>query len=140
MFWPLGSILFIIAFLVSIVCFVLLFKNKSKFKFPQIFFIVYFVFFIALSYTNSHRIYYFFHLNEMLNSETNKTNYYAWDNYSWFLYIANKHDEALEANHKAQMAVEEYQKRPHTKKDFFYWELIKQHEQQIRDRNWTTYD
>ena len=131
-------LLFIIALVVALTCFILHFKNK---KLPQIFFIVYFVFFIALSYTPSHRIYYFCHLNTVLNEWTRNWNYWAWDNYSWFLYISDEYDEALEANQMAQRAAEERlkdtQDKTITREAVHYLELIKQHEQQIRDRNWT---
>jgi len=132
-----SPLLFLIVLFVTLTCFVLLFKNKSQFKFSQIFLIVYFAFFWVLSYIHSDRIYYFFNLNTVLNSEARETNYNSWDRYSWFLYIANKQDEALEANHKAQKAVEEYLKITSDSNAVYDLGLIKQHEQQIRDKSWT---
>jgi len=70
----------------------------------------------------------------VLNSETRNTNYRAWDEYSWFLYISGKQDEAIEANQKAQKAAEERQNGRAVQ----YLKEIKQHEQQIRNKNWTT--
>ena len=133
------SLLFLIGLFATLICFFLLFKNKSQFKFPQIFLVIYFVFFFVLSFTHSDRIFYFFNLNTVLNSETRKTNYNSWDKYSWFLYIANKQDEALEANHKAQKAVEEYLKITSDRNAVYDLDLIKQHEQQIQNKDWTTY-
>jgi hypothetical protein len=74
----------------------------------------------------------------VLNSEARDTDYNSWDRYSWFLYIVNKQDEALEANHKAQKAMEEYLKTTHDENAVYELELIKQHEQQIKEKNWTT--
>jgi len=129
-------LLFIIVLLVTLICFILHLTNN---RLPQIFLIIYFVFFFVLSYTHSDRIYYFFKLNPVLNGEMRNTDYYSWDKYSWFLYIVDKQDEAIEANRKAQKAVEEHLKIIQNEEAVRYLTLIKQHEQQIRDKNWTTY-
>jgi len=100
---------------------------------------MYFIFFFILSFTHSDRIYYFIKLNTVLNAESRTTNYYSWDKYSWFLYIADKQNEAIEANQNAQKAAEEYLKIIQDEKAVQYLTLIKQHGQQIQDRNWTTY-
>jgi len=133
------SLFFIIVLLLTISCFVLMFSSKTQFKFPQIFLVVYFVFFIALSFTHSDRIYYFFNLNTVLNGESRNTNYQSWDKYSWFLYIADKQDEAIEANQNAQKAAEEYLKMIPDEEAVQYLTLIKQHGQQIQDKNWTSW-
>jgi hypothetical protein len=144
-YWPvrpmiLGySAFFIIVLLVTISCFVLHITNKTPFKFPQIFLVVYFAFFFVLSFTHSDRIYYFFNLNTVLNGESRNTNYKYWDKYSWFLYIADKQDEAIEANQKAQKAVEEYLKIIQDEEAVQYSTVIKQHGQQIQDKNWTSW-
>lgn len=59
------------------------------------------IFAIIFSFIPSHSICYFFDLNEVINNEYNKTNYYSWDKYSWFLYIRGEKERALEANQKA---------------------------------------
>jgi hypothetical protein len=133
------SLFFIIVLLLTISCFVLLFSSKTQFKFPQIFLVVYFVFFFVLSFTHSDRIYYFFNLNTALNGESINTNYQSWDKYSWFLYIADKQDEAIEANQNAQKAVEEYLKIIPDEEAVQYSTVIKQHGQQIQDKNWTSW-
>jgi hypothetical protein len=97
------------------------------------------VFFFIISFTHSDRIYYFFNLNTVLNGETRNTNYYSWDKYSWFLYIADKKNEALEANQNAQKAVEEYLKIIPDEEAVQYLTVIKQHGQQIQDKNWTSW-
>ncbi len=144
-YWSFGpmilgySLLFIIVLLLTITCFILHITNQTKFKLPQIFLIMYFIFFFILSFTHSDRIYYFIKLNTVLNAESRTTNYYSWDKYSWFLYIADKQNEAIEANQNAQKAAEEYLKIIQDEKAVQYLTLIKQHGQQIQDRNWTTY-
>lgn len=144
-YWPVGpmilgySLFFIIVSLVTISCFVLHIRNKIPIKFPQIFLAIYFGFFFWLSFTHSDRIYYFFNLNTVLNSESRNTNYYSWDKYSWFLYIADKHDEAIEANQNAQKAAEEYLKNIPDEEAAQYLKLIKQHGQQIKENNWTSW-
>lgn len=136
-YWSGFSLLFLIVLFVTLFCFFLLFKNKSQFKFPQIFLVIYFWFFFALSFTRSHQIYYFFNLNTVLNAEARKTNYRVWNGYSWSLYLADKHNEALEANHKAQEAVKE--QCGTTDLAFHNLELLKLNEQQILNKNWTTF-
>ena len=138
-YWAGGVLLSLIGFFVTLFYFFLLCKNESQLKFPQIFLVIYFVFFFVLSFTHSDRIYYFFNFYPMLNSKTRETDYNSLDKYSWFLYIANKQDEALEANHKAQKVIEEYLKITSDKNAAYDLELIKQHEQQIQDKSWTTY-
>jgi len=144
-FWSCGpmifgySLFFIIVILVTITCFILHFTNHTKFKLPQIFLIGYFMFFFTLSFIHSDRIYYFINLNSVLNAESRTTNYYSWDKYSWFLYIADKQDEAIEANQNAQKAAEEYLKITQDQEAIQYLTLIKQHGQQIQNKNWTTY-
>lgn len=59
------------------------------------------VFGLLLHFTPSYKICYFFDLNQVINKEHNKTNYYSWDKYSWFLYIRGEEEAALEANQKA---------------------------------------
>ena len=109
-YWSVGPLFSLIVLLLTISCFVLLFKRKIQLKLPQLFLVGYFVFSFVLSFTHSDKIYYFFNLNTILNGESRNTNYHSWDKYSWFLYLADKQEEAIEANQKAQKAAEEYLK------------------------------
>lgn len=131
------SSLFLIALIVAITYFVLHLKNKIQFKLPQIFLFLYFTFFYILSFTHSHSIYYFFHLNPVLYGEHRKTNYHIWDRYSWFLYIANKKEEALKANDEAEKALfEEAKEFPEVMRDL---DMIKEHRALMENNNLTTY-
>ncbi len=55
----------------------------------------------VFSFIPAHVQCYFFDLNKVINKENNKTNFYAWDKYSWFLYIKGEKERALQANQKA---------------------------------------
>lgn len=131
------SLLFIIVLLLTISSFILLLTSKIKIKLPQIFLVVYFIFFFVLSFTHSYRIYYFFNLNPVLNGESRNTNYHSWDKYSWFLYLADRQDEAIEANQNAQKAAEDYLRSIPDEETVQYLTVIKQHGQKIQDKNWT---
>ncbi|MFA0963674.1 hypothetical protein AB9P05_17850 [Roseivirga sp. BDSF3-8] len=60
------------------------------------------------------------------------TDYITWDKYAWFLYLNGEYDEALNAAVQAGQIVSETN-------DIRWAELIREHEQRIRDRNWTSY-
>lgn len=66
------------------------------------------------------------------------TDYFALDKYSWFLYNADKHSEAIEINKQAQIAVEKSLKNPQGD-EAEYSVLIKKHESEILNKNWKTY-
>lgn len=134
-----SPLLFIVALLVAIIYFGMLFSRKLPIKLPQLFLGVYFVFFFVLSFVHSYSIYYFFNLEEPLNIKSRNIDYRSWDNYSWFLYIADKQEEALEANKMAKNAAEEYLKVEQDEKAVQYLDLIEKHHQQIQDDNWTSW-
>lgn len=142
-FWPVGPIIlgcssiFIIGLLVTIACFVLHTTRKIPFRFAQLFLAAYFVFFFVLSFTPAHKIYYFVNLSSVINGDTRNIRYKAWDKYSWFLYIADEQDQAIEANLNAQKAAEKILSRYRDEEALQYLTLIKQHGQQIQDHNWT---
>lgn len=83
----------------------------------------------------SHYTYYLFGIkyNYHLN-----TDYFTLDKYSWFLYNADKHEEAAEVNKQAQRALEESLKNPHGD-EAEYSVLIKEHEALISNGTWEKY-
>jgi len=133
------SMLFILAFLLAVSSFVLLFRSKTTFTFIQLFFAGYFVLFFVLSFTRSYKLYYFFNLNTILNAESRKSNFKVWDKYSWFLYLAERKEEAMDANRKAQAALDEFWKESSDDDAEQYFILIEQHRRKIRDGNWTSF-
>ena len=133
-------IVFIIPFLVTLTCFILHLTSKTKFKLTFYLLTIYFAFSLFLSFTHSDRIYYFFNLNTVLNSESRNTDFAGWDKYSWFLYLADKKVEAAEANQKAEKANSEYLKLfPDNQDAIQYSTQINIHRQKILEQNWTTY-
>jgi len=106
LFWAVAKPIFPITFVLVIISLIVhLIKNESL-KLPQIVLAVYFIFFLVFSYVPSYKVCYALKLNTVLNKEERKTDYRAWDNYSWFLNLRNKKSEALDANKKAQEAAE----------------------------------
>ena len=142
-FWPTGPFILGISlfswfvFSVTFTYFILFLSEKNKFRLPQLILVAYFLFYINLGYTHSHSIYNVLYFNSVINSESIKTNYRAWVKYSWFLYISDKQNEALEANQKAQDIINQNK--------YFDDDLandlwrIQQHEEKIRNQNWMSY-
>lgn len=145
LFWPGGPyflgapLLFLVPFLITVVYVTIHIIEKTKFRLPQILLSIYFLFSLKLAETHSHRIYYFFNLNKVLNEESRNYNYQSWDKYSWFLYISKKQDEALQANEYAQKALKNHFKKSlgiQKAKDSM---LIWKHREQIENKIWNTY-
>jgi hypothetical protein len=65
--------------------------------------------------------------NQEINSD-----YLSYDKYSWFLYQDEHYEEALIASKKAKIIVEKTG-------DIMWVDLIAQHEEQIKNRNWNKY-
>lgn len=130
------SLLFIIAFYVSITYFILHFIKSKQIKTPQILFIAYFIFSVWFSFIHSDRVYYVINLNTITQTENRNENFWNWDTYSWFLYLANKQDEAIQANLKAQQIIEEKIKKTNDEELLLQLNYIKKHNQYIRERSW----
>jgi hypothetical protein len=140
MYWPFAQILFTLCVCATFVYIILLGINKSTIRFPQMILFTYIFSLSILAYMHSYRIYYFFSLNTLLNKEHNTINYKGWDKYSWFLYLADKKEEALEANQNAQNAIIESQKINAEDPDAAQFSpYIIQHEYDIKQENWTNY-
>lgn len=131
-------LLFILVFLLTLISLIII-RSYKLFKIPEALLCVYFVFFIILSFTHSHKIFYILNLNNLIHSESRKIDYYSWDRYSWFLYVSCKYEEAIDANENAKKAVkiciEKYNEELAKKNS----ELINQHEKNIINQNWTSY-
>lgn len=144
-YWPLGidiagyKIMTLIPILSTIICLILHTTKEVQIKIPQIVLFICFTFSLILSYTPSYKIYYIVNLNTLLNEDTRKTNYFAWDKYSWFLYISNKPDEAKIANQKAQQALDEYLLSNNDTEAIQYSERIRQHKVYINSKNWVEF-
>jgi len=138
-FWSFYVPIFLFAFLLSLGTIVLLFRRNVTFGFPQFFLIALFIFFNVLSYTPAYRIYYFLHLNPVLNSESRNYDYAGWDKYSWFLYLQAEKEAALEANANAEKAWSLNKEQPSFADDKLTLKRILQHRKQIQELSWGQY-
>lgn len=145
-YWSIGPIilgfpiLFIVSIILSITYFILLINYKIKIGIKQILLIGYILFSFELAYIHSDQIHYFFRLNTILNNDSRNYDYAAWDKYSWFLYIRNKQEEAIQANEKAQQAINLCLKQnKNDQRAIQYIIKIEQHKKQIKNKNWTSY-
>jgi len=132
-------ICFIIPVIFSIAYLYLYVINKVKFKVSQLILTLVISFSVIISNVHSDRIYYFFNLNSTLNCKSRTLDYKSWDKYSWFLFIAKKQDEAIQANSIAQTANSKCLKVPHyfnVNRDSV---LIKIHAKNILNKNWLDY-
>lgn len=145
-YWPMGPIFmgyylsFVVVALVTITSFILISVRRIPFRLSQRFLVVYFAFVVILSFTSSHRIYYFFYLNKLLNTESRNHDFRSWDKYSWFLYIAGNQEEALQANKNAESAIQACLNTSDCEGAIPYSNVVKQHRKLIQGRNWTDYE
>jgi hypothetical protein len=138
-FWGVATIIFIVAVMLSIVCILQHISEKLPFKNPQIKLSIYVLLITILSFVHSYSIYYFFNTSALHGKLESAVSYRIYDKYSWFLYIANKHDEALTANHYAQEAVSKQLTNYRDSETLKFSKLIPQHKQLIKDKAWTSY-
>lgn len=132
--------IFLIPLLLTFIYFIYRSINQVKFKLGHLILTLFFIFNIFIAFTPSHKIFYIVNLNKLLNSEYREFEYYGWDKYSWFLYIAGEKDKALDANKKAQDACELLLKDAFPNKQTeLYYDKIKLHETQIIAETWTDY-
>lgn len=103
-YWNHAQTVFLIALALTItasMCHVIL-TNKPKNSAMPFYGVV--VLGLLLSSTRAHQVHGFMALNPVLYSKGRTIDYYGWDKQTWFLYLAGKYDEALEANEKALQA------------------------------------
>jgi hypothetical protein len=145
-FWPMGpsilglKLMFLLPVGLSIAFFIRYFKQNASMQIAQKILAGYLVFVIFISFTPTYKIQYFMQLNPVLSANSRDSNYVAWDKYSWFLYTAGKYDESLEANRKAQQAMEfsTYQLSQLNRQE--YKLKLTEHEGKIKDRSWKNWD
>ncbi len=139
MYWSIALQFFYVALLVSLACLVLHIVYKTNFHLGHGLLIGLSVLSIAFSFVHSNRIFYFFQLNDVINSASKEYNYEAWDKYSWFSYLADDKEEAMQANEKAQTALARSIKRDGFNVDFQYMETIEKHKESILAQNWSSF-
>jgi len=137
-YWSLAKPVYYAAILLTLSSLFLSGKEKRAFHWTQFLLIAYFAFIYFLAYTPSYKIFYLTKLNTVLNNDTRDLDYRAWDRYSWFLYLRDKQDEALEANKKAKDAVNASIKNG-DELAHSYVTAIDLHTLQIKEKKWETY-
>lgn len=125
------AIIFIVPFVITLFYFALLIK-KGTFKVIHGLLALVFVLSIALGQTHSHQIY---HTLNLRNSYQ-EYNYQSWDRYSWFLYLANEKEKALEANKKAEQAWNRCISSDKYAADNDYINIIKKNRAKISTSSW----
>ena len=138
-FWGVAFTIFIVAVMLSIVCILQHMSQKLAFKNPQIKLSIYVLLITIFSFIHADRIYYFFNNLALQGKLESEISYRVYDKYSWFLYIANKQEEALAANQHAQKAVSKTLIIYRDSEAIRYSKLIQQHEQLIKNKTWTSY-
>jgi len=134
--FPFRDIVLTIAVLSSIVWLFILYKNK-KLKSANIIFCSLIIFItIIFRFLPAHNTYYL--TNIKFNYEI-EIDYRSWDKYSWFLYAEGKEEEALQANQKAQSAIEKYMQNPNHGDKNEYLSIIKEHHLAIKNKSWVKY-
>lgn len=138
-YWAYAQLVFGLALLIGVITLVIHLKKKEKFRWEHSILILYFVGFIAISYVHSDRIFYLFNRSSNEN-QNNKEHYYTYealDKYSWFLYLAEKYDEAESINEEAILSVKKYiEFATYDTEAVKTLEVIEKHKELIRNRNW----
>jgi len=136
-FWFAGiPITFIVPLILTILCIVFHLISHKRFGIAQGLTIIYFLFNIFLLYVRYDEMYYFVHLNEVVNQESRKINYLGWDKYSWYLYHSQKVNEALSANENAQNAAQANLNLNPDRETIAELKRIKAHRELIVQKKW----
>ena len=142
LFWQYAQIIFWLSILLFLFAIQLQIRQKRAKKYGSIFLALFCCFTIYLSNIRAHQVFYFIHIRPILNNSFQNPydNYSTWDKYSWFLYLANHQDEALEANQKAielvRLVIIEAPSANELKSDLA---MLEKHRNQIKNRTWNSY-
>lgn len=130
-------LIFILPYLFTIFFFIFNWGEFVKFKFSQMFLISYFVFGLVFSYVQSDRVYYFLYFQPQIHGDTYTNDFEKIDNYSWYLNLSNKHEEAIAANSNAQKILgEAIRIQPKDKELLYYQYVLNLHRQKLLANNW----
>ena len=88
-------------------------------------------------FTRAHVIMKTLYLNDLFHPDSKKMDYRSWDKYSWFLYIAERYDESLEANEIALNIINP--DNDLINYDEANFNAISSHRKLINNRNWNNY-
>jgi hypothetical protein len=108
-FWDYSWYVLAIAVLVSITWIILTIVEVKQFRLQQGILSLYIVLNVSLVFVPAHPIFYLYNLNEIFYGKSRDENHYAWDRYSYFLYLDKQYEASLVANDNARVALEKVQ-------------------------------
>jgi len=142
-FWAYGHIAFRFALLSGITTLILHTYQKEKIALRHYVLVIYYVCFVAISFVHADRVFYLFGRSAIVHENNNGDyfNYNILDTYSWFLYLAEKYDEAEDINEDALRSINEYiEFAPSDNEAIKTRGIIEKHGGLIRKREWVEYD
>ncbi len=104
LFQPFANYVFIPAVIISLFTQLDMVRKKEGSRVRMISLCSLFTISVLVYFTSASRFLYLFKLDPTLHGESRKTDFQAWDKYSWFLYHKGKKEDGLEANSEALSA------------------------------------
>ncbi|MFA7273271.1 MAG: hypothetical protein WC044_05345 [Crocinitomicaceae bacterium] len=108
LYWKQGYFLVVICLIITVILFFLVLNEHNKFNKKDWFKTAFLISVIWFSSLPSYQTFYFFNFNDVFNRTSKRTNFIAWDKYSWFLNLKFRKDEALFANSMALKSLENF--------------------------------
>jgi hypothetical protein len=141
-YWPFAFLVFSLGIVSTALALVFFLSNKESQIFPKVWIGLIFLTSMTISNLRGHHIYHFIHSSIIENyyEYANPSSFVVIEKYSWFLYIADEHEKALEANAKAIKMVETALDEGLSSD--FQTELSRLQIERIKiiEKNWTNYD
>lgn len=147
-FWSGAQPIYWAAFALSAGTLIYFLTKKSGYHLNFMLFMAAFLLGAVLGYTSSYKIHSFVNLNPIFYADGRAENYYEWDKQTWFLYLAGKEQDALEANEQAIQALKKFGEAGHdysiggyplTAEETSTLQILEQRKQQIKDRTWESF-
>lgn len=132
MYWEFSNLFLYFGLINSGMAIMLSMKLKVKLKGIVLASLLITIFGVYLSTRRAYQVYYTMNLTESFHQFERANSNVAWDKYSWFLYLADKNAEALEANSKAAQITESRGENE------ILWRLS-QNRGSIENRTWKKY-
>ncbi len=146
-YWSIAKQFFYLPFIFGLITLGLIVYNKTILRFKHILFGLYFFLFIGISFVHSYQIYYVFNYKELDTTDISNIehpcfSYKIFNKYSWFLYLAGKHNKSLEYNKLSEETAEQCAQksrfaRDEVQKDIF---IIRHNALLIKERKWEKFE
>jgi hypothetical protein len=141
-YWPIGrnsfglSYVFIFVISASLAYILVFFIKKQRVNTRFVVLLSLFIGTFYLTAVPAHQVHSTLYLNNLTYDESRKTNFIQWDYYSWFLYVSDAFDEALDANQKAQQALKKVLEKDSSELLLQNQRQLEEVENMIRTRSW----